>query len=183
MGSKGPSGNTTTTQTQTNPASTAQLPYLQDLWGSASNLGQQSSSNITGLQNYAQNQAANTSTAASAVMPAALDAYNAQIALGNPSQAQSKALTNAAAVESATGQGYSSKLNTAADTALGQVSDWQNRFTNAGETANQTLQGYGSGALSSLSGVGNPALSTLPGMGQQATSLSPGSRRGAQRIV
>jgi hypothetical protein len=190
MGSKGPSGNTTTTQTQTNPASTAQLPYLEDLWSGASNLAKTSSPYTTGLQNYAGNQATTTAPLAANVMPVAMDQYTNQIAQGNLGQAPANQLTTNAAGAVNQGLGFSSDLRGAANTALGQVSDWQNRFLNAGETANQTLQGYGSGAINALTGLapsalaaGQPAQQGLMANASRALGGNPAFSSGLQGLA
>src|SRR4029077_16825927 len=183
FGSKGssPSGNTTTTQTSTNPTANAQLPYLQQLWGGAAGLANQanqagtpSSNNLYNLQNYAANQGWNNQGAAGQVMPAALQQYLNQISQGSPAAAQAGQLTTNAGQAVNQGLGFSQGLAGAANNALGQVSDWQNRFLNAGQQANQTLQGLGSAATGALTGLAPGALGGAQNLsGQALTAGNP----------
>lgn len=183
FGSKGstPSGNTTTTQTSTNPTATAQLPYLQQLWGGATGLANQanqagtpSSNNLYNLQTYAGNQGWNAAPLAGNVMPAALQQYLNQINQGTPAAAQAGQLTANAGQAVNQGLGFSQGLAGAANTALGQVPDWQNRFLNAGQTANQTLQGYGGAATGALTGLAPGALGGMSSLaGRAATAGNP----------
>ena len=175
-GSK-PSGNTTTTQTSTNPTAIAQLPYLQQLWGGGAGLADQAnqygssqSNNLYNLQNYAAGQGWNTQGAAGGVMPAALQQYLQQINAGSPAAGQAGQLTTNANAAINQGLGFSQGLAGAANNALGQVSDWQNRFTQAGQQANQTLQGLGSAATGALTGLAPGALSGMSGLSGMATT-------------
>jgi hypothetical protein len=181
-----PSGQTTTTQTSTNPVATAQLPYLQNLWSGAAGLagspgGTFESDQLYNLQNYAANQGWNTQGAAAGVMPAALQQYQNQIQMGLPAASQAAQLTANAGGAVNQGLGFSQGLAGAANSALGQVPYWQNQFLNAGQQASNTLQGYGSavsglapGALGGMTGLAgaaamNPALaSALPGLASGA---------------
>ena len=187
MGSKGPSGNTTTTVQQQNPAANAQLPYLQQLWGGATGLAGQSAPDLLSSQDYARVQAAATTPLAGMVMPNALQQYQNQINAGNPAAGQANALGINAGNAVNTGLWFGQNLAGAANNALAQVPGWQNQFMNAGQQANQTLQGYGSAATNALSGVGNYAMNTLPGMGQSATSaltgLAPGALGGMSSLA
>jgi hypothetical protein len=174
MGSKGPSGNTTTTQVAQNPAANAQLPALQDLYGSADYSLQNawqgfSGQNLGNLQTYAANQAANTAPLAGGVMPAALQQYLNQINQGIPSQAQANQLTANAGQAINQGLGFSQGLAGTANNALGQVPTWQN-----------ALAGLAPGALggmSSLAGqaatAGNPAEAGLYGNAGMALGGNP----------
>jgi hypothetical protein len=176
-----PSGNTTTTVQQQNPTANAQLPYLQNLWGGAAGLAGQanqpgtfSSDQLYNLQNYAANQGWNNQGAAGQVMPAALQQYLSQIQRGLPAQGQADQLTANAGNAVSSGLGFSQGLAGAAGNALGQVPDWQNRFLNAGQAANQTLQGLGQSATGALTGLAPGALSGLSGLsGQAATAGNP----------
>jgi hypothetical protein len=197
FGSKGssPSGNTTTTQTSTNPTATAQLPFLQNLWSSAAGLagapgGTFSSDQLYNLQNYAANQGWNNQGAAGQVMPAALQQYINQVNQGSPAAAQAGQLTTNAGQAVNQGLGFSQGLAGAAGSALGQVGDWQNRFLNAGQQANQTLQGLGSSAIGALTGLapsaltaGNPAEAGLYANAARAVGGNPALSSGLAGVA
>jgi hypothetical protein len=184
--SKGPSGQTTTTTTQSNPAAQAQLPYLENLWSGASNLAGQQSPNISNLQNYAQNQFSASAPWATDIMPRVMDQYTQQIGRGPPSQYQANQLDINAGNAINQGLAFSGGLAEMGKSAYNQSPYWQNAFMGGGQAANQTLQGYGSAATNALSGVGNYAMNTLPGMGQAATGaltgLAPGALSGMQNL-
>jgi hypothetical protein len=181
MGSKGPSGNTTTTQTSTNPTANAQLPVLQNLWSGAAGLAGQanqpgtfSSDQLYNLQNYAANQGWNNAGQAGQVMPAAVQQYLAQLNAGSPAAGQAGQLTTNAGNAVTSGLGFSQGLAGAAGTALGQVPDWQNRFLNAGQNANDVLQNYGTTATGALTGLAPGALGGMSSLaGRAATAGNP----------
>jgi hypothetical protein len=187
MGSKGPSGNTTTTQTQQNPAANAQLPYLQQLWGGAAGLAQQPSPYIGAGQGYAAGQAQGTQDVAGSVMPNAESIYTSMIQRGMPAVNQTNQLFDNSGNASNWGLTYGQGLNNTALASLNNVPYWQQAFSNAGQQANNTLQNYGSAATGALSGVGNYAMNTLPGMGQAATNqitgLAPGALGGMTNLA
>jgi hypothetical protein len=175
MSSKGPSGNTTTTVQNQNPAANAQLPALQDLYGSAD--WQRQNQTMTPLyqaMNYQQGQGDATVGLAGGVMPAALQQYQNQINMGIPSAGQAAQLTANAGNAINQGLGFSQGLAGAANNALGQVPGWQNAFMGAGQQANQTLGGYGSAATNALTGLAPGALGGMSSLsGQAATAGLP----------
>jgi hypothetical protein len=156
--SKGPSGQTTTTQTQSNPAAQAQLPYLENVWSGASNLAGQQSPNISNLQNYAQNQFTASAPWATDIMPRAIDQYTQQIGRGPPSQYQANQLDINAGNAINQGLAFSGGLAEMGKSAYNQSPYWQNAFMGGGQAANQTLQGYGTAATNALTGLAPSAI-------------------------
>jgi hypothetical protein len=152
--SKGPSGNTTQTVQNNNPAANAQLPFLQNLWQSASNLSGQPSPYIGSLQSYFGNQGDITAGPAAPIMPTALQQYMQQLGYGIPSSSQAAGLTGNAAAAVNNG------------TAVGG-----NIISQAPGYAN-LLQNTGTGALSGLSGISNLQTGLAPGALAQLQALS-----------
>jgi len=172
---KGPSGNTTTTVQNQNPVANAQLPFLQDLWGSAVGLARQPSPNTIGAnQGYAQAQADTTAPIAANVMPTAIQQYIQQIQRGNPSQAQADLLTANAAGAVNQGLGFSQALADRANNLWAEGGAFQNLFANDANTANNVLQGYGTAATGALTGLAPGALGGLSSLsGRALTAGSP----------
>lgn len=175
MGSKGPSGNTTTTVQNTNPAAQAQLPYLQQLWGSAMGLmpGNQNgaggsimgfglgadNSPLNQIFNYAAGQGANYAGLGGQIMSPAYQTMANLIGMGIPGTTQANMLTNNASAGANLGNQYGGAMQNAANNITGQAPTWGN-----------LLQGTGASAIGDLSGIGNYAMNTLPAMGQGALS-------------
>jgi hypothetical protein len=167
MGSKGPSGNTTTTVQSQNPAANAQLPALQDLYGSAD--WQRQNQTMTPLyqaMNYQQGQGDITNALAGGVMPAALQQYQNQIGMGIPSAGQAAQLTANAGNAVNQGLGFSqglagygteglNALTGLAPGALGGMSSLAGRAATAGLPAE-----WGLNANAGMALAGNPAYSS-----------------------
>lgn len=155
-----PSGNTTVTQQ--NPTQTAQLPFLQNLWGNTQNVANWADlgPDLQNLTSYLQGQETSTMTPGGALMPQAMGSLSSIIGAGVPSSAATAGLYGLAG-----GANYSPYLTPAMNTASNIYASMVPQLSNETGLAQFNLPSYANSAINSATDYGMTA-------GGLATSLA-----------